>query len=150
LLHACVVDANIISSTQPTHKDDLHIETPHELNHPCSPREVETDPKPPQISSHHVVTVEPCHQCVKPHIQPTSFQTRIRDKLFKPLNLSYHLHPYPLDFFKYFPHFSREDLVTTERHVEAFENFTVLPRDRIIFRWFFGTWFLCRWFSISG
>jgi hypothetical protein len=77
-------------------------------NHPCSPEEVETDPQPPQISSHHVVTIEPCHQCDKPHIQPTSFQTRIRDKLFKPLNVPYHLHPYPPDLFKYFPHFSRE------------------------------------------
>jgi hypothetical protein len=123
LLSACVVDVDIISSAQPTHKDELHIETPPELNHPCSPGEVETDPQPPQISSHPVVTVEPCHQCVKPHIQPTSFQTRIRDKLFKPLKLPYHLHPYPLDFFKYFPHFSGEDHVTAERHVEAFENF---------------------------
>jgi hypothetical protein len=27
----------------------------------------------------------------------------------------------------------------------------VLPRETChIFRWFFGTWFLCRWFSISG
>jgi hypothetical protein len=123
LLSACVVDADIISSAQPTHKDELHIETPPELNHPCSPGEVETDPQPPQISSHPVVIVEPFHQCVKPHIQPTSFQTRIRDKLFKPLKLPYHLHPYPLDFFKYFPHFSGEDHVTAERHVEAFENF---------------------------
>jgi hypothetical protein len=44
LLSACVVDADIISSAQPTHKDELHIETPPELNHPCSPGEVETDP----------------------------------------------------------------------------------------------------------
>jgi hypothetical protein len=43
--------------------------------------------------------------------------------LFKPLNLPYHLHPYPLDFFKYFPHFSIEDHVTAKRHAEAFENF---------------------------
>jgi hypothetical protein len=43
--------------------------------------------------------------------------------LFKPLKLSYHLHPYPIDFFKYFPQFYGEDHVTTKRHVEAFKNF---------------------------
>jgi hypothetical protein len=43
--------------------------------------------------------------------------------LFKPLKLPYHLHPYPLDFLKYFPHFSGEDQVTAERHLGAFENF---------------------------
>jgi len=44
LLYAFVVNVDIISSTQPTHKDELHIETPLELNHPCSPGELETDP----------------------------------------------------------------------------------------------------------
>jgi hypothetical protein len=39
------------------------------------------------------------------------------------LKLPYHLHPYPLDFFRYIPHISREDHVTAERHVEAFESF---------------------------
>jgi hypothetical protein len=43
--------------------------------------------------------------------------------LFKPLKLPYHLHPYPPDFFKYLPHFSGEDHVTVERHVESFDNF---------------------------
>jgi hypothetical protein len=123
LLSAYVVDAYIISLAQPTHKDELHIETPPELNPPFILGEVEIDPHPPQISSHPSNTVEPCHQCVKPHIQPTSFQTRIRDKMFKPLNLPYHLHPYPLDFLKYFSHFSGEDHVTTEMHVEDFKNF---------------------------
>jgi hypothetical protein len=47
LLYACVVDVDSISSSQPTHKDDLHIETPPELSHPCSPEEVEIDPQPP-------------------------------------------------------------------------------------------------------
>jgi hypothetical protein len=42
--------------------------------------------------------------------------------LFKPSNLPYHLHRYPLDFFKYLPHFSGEDHVIVERRVEAFEN----------------------------
>jgi hypothetical protein len=95
----------------------------------------------------------PCHQCDKPHIQPISFQTRIRDRLFKPLKLPYHLHHYPLDFFKYLPHFSREDHVTTERHVEAFENFVgqfEIAHDDVAMRLFsnalFGdatVWFKC-------
>jgi hypothetical protein len=61
IFSSCVVDVDIISSTQPTHKYELHIETPPELNHPCIPREVETDPHSPQISSHPTVTVERCH-----------------------------------------------------------------------------------------
>jgi hypothetical protein len=40
MLYACVVDVDITSSAQPNHKDELHIETPLELNHPYSPREV--------------------------------------------------------------------------------------------------------------
>jgi hypothetical protein len=59
LISTCVVDVDIISSTQPTHKDELHIETPPEINHPCNPGEVEADPHPPQISSHPVVSVDP-------------------------------------------------------------------------------------------
>jgi hypothetical protein len=78
---------------------------------------------PSQISSPSVVTVEPCHQLVKPHIHPTSFQTRIIDNMFKPLRLTYHLNPHPLDFLEYLPRFSGEDHVTDERHLEAFENF---------------------------
>ena len=75
------------------------------------------------MSSNPVVPIEPFHQFDKPHIQPTSFQTRIRDSLFKPLKLPYNLHPYPPDFFKYLPLFFGEDHVTTERHLGAFENF---------------------------
>jgi hypothetical protein len=88
---ACVVDVDLIPSPQPIHKDELYIEIPHEIDQPY------------QISSPSTVTFEPCQQLGKPYIQPTSFQTRIRDKMFKPLRLPYHLHPYPLDFFEYFP-----------------------------------------------
>jgi hypothetical protein len=34
LLSASVVDPDIISPAQSTHKDELHVETPPELNHP--------------------------------------------------------------------------------------------------------------------
>jgi hypothetical protein len=155
ILSACVVDVDPISSAQPIHKDELHTEIPPGFNHPCIPEEVETDPQPPQISSHPVVTVEPFHQCVKPHIQPTSFQTRIRDRLFKPLKLPYHLHPYPPDFFKYLPHFSGEDHVTTERHVEAFENFVgqfEIAHDDVSMRLFSNSLFgdVVVWFKCLG
>jgi hypothetical protein len=120
---AYVVDVDLIPSPQPIHKDELCIEIPHEIDQPCKLEEVGTDSHPSQISSPFVVTFEPCQQLGKPYIQPTSFQTRIRDKMFKPLRLPYHLHPYPLDFFEYLPRFSGEDHVTAERHLEAFENF---------------------------
>jgi hypothetical protein len=119
----CVVDVDLVSSPQPIHKDEICIQIPPEFDHPCNLEEVEIDSKPSQISLPSAITVEPCHQLVKPHIHPTSFQTRIRDKMFKPLRLPYHLHPYPLDFFEYLPRFSGEDHVTAERHLEAFENF---------------------------
>jgi hypothetical protein len=81
---ACIVDVDLVSSPQPIHKDELCIQIPPEFDHPCNLEEVETDSNRSQISSPFAVTVEPCHQLVKPHIQPTSFQTRIRDKMFKP------------------------------------------------------------------
>ena len=43
--------------------------------------------------------------------------------MFKPLRLPSHLHPYPLNFFEYLPHFSGEGHIIAERHLGAFENF---------------------------
>jgi hypothetical protein len=43
--------------------------------------------------------------------------------MFKTLTLPSYLHPYPLELFKYLPHFSGEDHVTTERHLGTFDNF---------------------------
>ena len=73
--------------------------------------------------------------------------------MFKPLRLPYHLHPYPLDFFEYFPRFSREHHVTAKRHVEAFDNFVgqfYIDHDVVAMRLFsnllFGdvvVWFKC-------
>jgi hypothetical protein len=78
--------------------------------------------KPSQISLSSII-IEPCHQLVNPHVHPTDFQTRIRMNMFKPLRLPYHLHPYPLDFLEYLPHFSGEDHVSAEKHLGAFVNF---------------------------
>jgi hypothetical protein len=75
------------------------------------------------MSSPSVITTEHVHLLVKPHIQLTSFQANIRDKMFKPLRLPLDLHPYSLYSFEYLPQFSGEDQVTAERHFEAFENF---------------------------
>jgi hypothetical protein len=119
----CVVDVDLIPSPQPIHKDELCIKIPHEIDRPCKLEEVGTDSQPSQISSSSAITFEPCQQLGKPYIQPTYFQTRIRDKMFKPLRLPYHLHPYPLDFFEYLPRFSGEGHATAKRHLEAFENF---------------------------
>ena len=43
--------------------------------------------------------------------------------MFKPLRLSYLLHPYPLDYYEYLPRFSGENQVSAERHLESFEDF---------------------------
>jgi hypothetical protein len=120
---SCVVDVDLISSPQPIHKDELFIEIPLEFDHPYNLEEVEIDSNPSLISLPSTVTIEPFHQLVKPHIHPTIFQTRIKDKMFKPLRLPYHLHPYPLDFLEYRPRCSGENHVIVENHLEAFEKF---------------------------
>jgi hypothetical protein len=120
---ACVVDVDHVSSLQPIEKNEVYISILPEHAQPCNLEDDKSDLSPYQILSPSAITVEPCHQFVKPHFHPTDFQTRIRDKMFKPLRLPSYLHPYPLDFFKYLPRFSGEDHVTTERHLGAFENF---------------------------
>ena len=64
--------------------------------------------------------------------------------MFKPLRLPYLLHPYPLDFLEYPPQFSREDYVTTESHLGAFENFVdqfEIVHDDVIMRLFSNYFF---------
>jgi hypothetical protein len=78
---------------------------------------------PSHILSPTTITDEPCNYFVKPCFHPTKFQSRIREKMFKPLRLSSHLQPYPLNFVEYFPWFTREDHVTAEKHLGSFENF---------------------------
>jgi hypothetical protein len=43
--------------------------------------------------------------------------------VFKPLQLSAHLHPYPLDFVEYLSHFTGENHISAKKHLEAFVNF---------------------------
>jgi len=102
---AYVVDVDPVSSFQHIEKNEICIQILPE-SHPPYNREGES-----------------CYQSIKPHIQPTTVQSMIKDKLFKPLKLPSHLHPYPIDFFEYFPSFSGGNHVAAERHLETFENF---------------------------
>ena len=109
-----VVDIDPISSPQPTHKDDLCIQILSEFDQPCNLKEIETDSKPSQISAPYAIISEPCHQPVNSHVQTTTFQAKIRNKLFKPLRIPYHLNPYSLDFCEYLPRFSGGDHVSAK------------------------------------
>ena len=118
-----VVDVDPISSSQPVHKNEFCIQIPSEFNQSCNLDEVKTDSKPAQISVPYYIISEPYHQLVNPHDQHTTFQAKIRNRLFKPLKLPYYLNTYPLDFFEYLPWFTGDDHVTAEKHLGAFENF---------------------------
>ena len=118
-----VVDVDPMYSSHPVHKNEFCIQIPSEFNQSCNFEEVKTDSKPAQFSVPYYNISETCHQLVNPHVQPTTFQTKIRNKLFKPLRMPYHLNPYPLDFCEYLPRFSREDHVSAKKHLEAFHNF---------------------------
>jgi hypothetical protein len=115
---ACVVDVDHVSSSQPIEKDEVHISIPPEIELSLIVMGIM---KLIYLLKYYFVI--PCNQLVKPHFQPTVVQTRIREKMFKPLRLPSHLHPYPLNFFEYLPHFSGEDHITAEKHLGAFENF---------------------------
>jgi hypothetical protein len=118
-----VVDVDPMSSPQLIHKSEICIVSPIKIDHPCSLKEVENNSQSSQISLPSIILVEPYHQLVNPHDQATAFQIKIINKLFKPLRLPYCINSYPLDSFEYLPRFSREDHVTAERHLGAFENF---------------------------
>jgi hypothetical protein len=125
-----------------------------------SPEEVENNSQSSQILLPSVIPAEPFHQLVKPHIQPTSFQAKIKDNMFKPLRLPHDLHPYPHYSFEYLPRFSEEDHITTKRHLEAFESFAnqfEIVHDDVAMRLFSQSlsedvvvWFRCLKFGSIG
>ena len=78
-----VVDVDPISSSQPIHKNEFCIQIPSKFNQPCKFQEVKIDSKPAQISIPYYIISEPCHQLVNPHVQHTTFQAKIRNRLFK-------------------------------------------------------------------
>jgi hypothetical protein len=98
---ACVVDVDHISSPHPFHKDDVCIQVLPEIDQPCNREDDETDLSPSQILSPTTITAKLCNQFVKPHFHPTNFHSRVRHKMFKPLKLPSHLHPYPPNFVEY-------------------------------------------------
>ena len=118
-----VIDVDPISSPQPAHKDELCIPILYYFNRPCNLEEIKNGSKHSHISAPYAINNEPFHQLVNSHVSTTTFQDQIRNKLFKPLSLPYHLNSYPLDFFEYLPWFSREYDVSAENHLEAFHNF---------------------------
>ena len=69
------------------------------------------------------ITAETCEQLVEPHFQLTDFQSRLKQKMFKPLRLPFLLHPYPSYFLEYLPHFIGKDHITAEKNLESFHNF---------------------------
>jgi hypothetical protein len=119
----CVVDIDLVSSPLPIHKSEICIASPLKVDHPCSLEEVENNSQSSQISLPSVIPAEPFHKLVNPHDHLTSFQIKIRNKLFKHLRPPHDLHPYPRYSFEYLPWFSGEDHITVERHLEAFESF---------------------------
>ena len=100
---AYILDVDSISIPQPIHKDDHCIQISLESDQPCNLTEVQTDSNPAHSSAPCGITIEPCHQHVSSHNQPTTFQINIRMKMIKPLRLPYLLHPYPLDCYEYLP-----------------------------------------------
>jgi hypothetical protein len=119
---ACVVEVGLETSFLPIEKNEVYISIPPEHTQPRDHENDKSDSNPSQISLSSVI-IEACHHLVNTHVHPTSFQTRIKINMFKPLKLPYILHPYPLDCLEYLPCFSGEDHVTAERHLGAFENF---------------------------
>jgi hypothetical protein len=148
LQSACVVVVDHVSSSHPIEKDEVHISIPSEIEHPYSHGNHEAD----LLSK---VFVIPCSHLVKPCFHPTIVQTRIREKVFKPLRLPSYLHPYPLNFFEYLPHFSGEDHITVEKHLGSFEKFVdqfeIVYEDvtmRLFSKSFFGD--VALWFKGLG
>ena len=82
------------------------------------------------------ITVETCEQLVEPHFQLTYFQSRLRQKMFRPVRMPSLLHPYPSYFFEYLPHFIGKCHITAEKHLESFcnfiDNFQIMHEDVVM------------------
>ena len=106
---ACIVEVKSVFLPQFIYKNDLCIQIPSEYDHPCNLEEIKIDSKPIQSSTLVAITSETCQQIDIPHDQPTAFQIKIRMKMFEPLKLPSHLHPYHVDCYEYLHWFSREN-----------------------------------------
>ena len=117
LYSSYVVDLDPIFLVEIDDKYDVHICISHEPNHPFHLIDNNIDP----LAS--TITFKACNQLVKSCFQFTEFQSIVRQKMFKPISMPYHLHPYPPNFVEYLPHFTGEDHITSENHLGSFHNF---------------------------
>jgi len=122
---AYIVDVDSVLLPHLIHKNDQCIQIPCKLDQPCKfdLEEIKIDSKPCCISTPLAIISKLCQQLVIPEDQPTTFQIKIRTKMFKPLNLPSFLHPYPVDCYEYLPWFSGENQASAERHLESFLDF---------------------------
>jgi hypothetical protein len=119
---ACIVDVDSVIFPRPAHKDDHCISFPLESDQPCDLEEIKIVSKSCEISTPFAITSESCQQLAIFHDKPTTFQIKIRMKMFKPLKLPSLLHPYPLDCYEYLPRFSGENQDSAKKHLESFED----------------------------
>ena len=147
-----MVDVNSISLPQPIPKEELCIQIPSELEHPCNLEEVELVSKPIHIAAPFSLIADPSYQTINPHVQPTAFQVKIRNSMFKTLRFPCHLNSYPFDFSKYLPQFFGYDHVIVKRQLQAFEKFLdqfEIVHDDVIMRIFSRNLFrdVAAWFK---
>ena len=117
-LHSsCFIDVDPIPSFEIHVKHDIHIPISLEPDYSGHLVENKVDPLPSTI------TIKTCAHLVETHFQLTDFQSRLRQKMFKPLRMPSLLHPYPSYFVEYLPHFTGKYHITTEKHLGSFHNF---------------------------
>ena len=84
---SCFIVVNPIPSFEIHVQHDIHIPISLEIYYSGHLIENKVDP----FAS--TITAKTCEQLVEPHFQLTDFQSRLRQKMFKPLRLPYILHP---------------------------------------------------------
>ena len=114
---SCFIDVDHIPSFEIHVQHDIHIPISLKPDYYGNLVENKVDLLPSTI------TAETCEHLVEPHFQLIDFQSRLRQKMFKPLRLPSLLHPYPSYFVEYLPHFTGKDHITAEKHLEYFHNF---------------------------
>jgi hypothetical protein len=139
ILQPYILDVDSISSSPSILKNEFCNSIFPDFDKPCDLEEIKIDSKPCQISTPLAIISEPCQQLDIPHDQPTTFQIKIRMKMFKPLKFPSLLHPYPIDCYEYLPWFSGENQASAERHLESFldfvDRFQIVHED-VIMRFF--------------
>ena len=111
------VDVDPIFLVEIHDKYDIPICISPKPDHPCHLIDNNVDP----LAS--TITFKARNQPVESCFQFTEFQFIVRQTMFKPLSLPYHLHPYPPNFVEYLPHFTGEYHITSENHLGSFRNF---------------------------